>query len=918
MSYECFKKCYEQARFLLEMGVFLLLGNVAMAQSLIGGRVVDAESGEPLAGVTVVVNDVQGRLLKYAITARDGSFGIDLGSERIKIGGELVFSYMGYTQVRERLEGDTEVDAVNRRRVIKMKPSAIQINEVVVKAPKVEMRGDTISYNVRSFANTQDKTIGDVLKRIPGIEVNKEGQIKYNGETINKFYIEGADLLEGRYGLATNNINQKDVAKVEVLENHQPIKALKNVNYSDKAAINIKLNEGAKAKWLGQISGQGGGSESGDFLWNARLFAMSIGAKMQSLTTFKTNNTGDILGGESNSFTLDELSANGAQSYALPRYINVSPASTPNLDLQRTSFNRSALFNSSNLWKVGRDYTVKADVSYYYNQIKNANISQTDYFFENGKQIVNEMISSKERENGVLANINISANTDHYFLKNTLKTKLNWRDVNTHLQWKYANVTIPTNKSAANPKDEYPNMEGSKSPNTQNDTNSFKEVLQLAHTPSFYISNDFQIVKKLDKAILTAVSVNKLMHEPEKLNVSPYLEKINSSAFFTDEYVSLTHRAGHWNVTTTAGVSAVLRRMRRENDTLDNILNHIDGYAKLRAVYENSRLRITFDLPLNYYKYWYKVPLLHAGNAQNGSLFFAPRIALKWQMSPKLWVNLSTKVGKSPISTSSFFAGSVLSNYRSVQQGNILDATDSEYSMYLGVSYQNPLNLFHASLSASRNFYEKGSILQQTFSGDYIIQSQVVLDNRTGMWILNGKISKGVDFIKGKIALDANYSVYDMQSIVNNQLTPYRSQQLDVKTTISSNFAEWGNLDYDLHYGRSDLKMDVTVQGRDHGSATNMVKQLLSINLIPFRWLIVNMQGEHYYNQLTAELSQHLYWVDAGITFKIGKQLELNASVTNLLNRKTYSYTIYSGLSSVSRQYAIRPRNIMTGIYWAF
>ena len=68
---------------------------------------------------------------------------------------------------------------------------ATKLKDVVVKAPSIRQRGDTISYNVASFADANDKSLADVLKKMPGIEVSDKGEIKYNGKAINKFYIEG-------------------------------------------------------------------------------------------------------------------------------------------------------------------------------------------------------------------------------------------------------------------------------------------------------------------------------------------------------------------------------------------------------------------------------------------------------------------------------------------------------------------------------------------------------------------------------------------------------------------------------------------------------------------------------------------------------------------------------------------------------
>ena len=92
------------------------------------------------------------------------------------------------------------LDSVALPLTIVMTPATTLLKEVAVKADRIREQGDTITYNVGTFAQAQDRSIGDVLKRMPGIDVNKSGKIQYQGEDINKFYIEGSDLLGGKYG----------------------------------------------------------------------------------------------------------------------------------------------------------------------------------------------------------------------------------------------------------------------------------------------------------------------------------------------------------------------------------------------------------------------------------------------------------------------------------------------------------------------------------------------------------------------------------------------------------------------------------------------------------------------------------------------------------------------------------------------
>lgn len=94
---------------------------------------------------------------------------------------------------------------------------------------------------------------------MPGIEVTQNGQILYKGETINQFNIEGQNLLGNRYSQATRNLPVEAVSQVQVMENDQPIKALKSTAPSDRATLNIKLKSGYKTRPFGEVQGGAGG-----------------------------------------------------------------------------------------------------------------------------------------------------------------------------------------------------------------------------------------------------------------------------------------------------------------------------------------------------------------------------------------------------------------------------------------------------------------------------------------------------------------------------------------------------------------------------------------------------------------------------------------------------------------------------------
>lgn len=205
---------------------FLLLSLNVVAQINATGFVID-ENKEPLSGASVIIKGEDGKIKKFTTTKKDGSFSLTVNSAK---GCKLEVTMMSFGKK------SFDLSSVAFPLTVQLEPGSTLLKEVTIKAERIREQGDTISYGVSSFAQKQDRSIGDVLNRMPGISVEKSGRIKYQGTDINKFYIEGTDLLGGKYGIATNGISHDDVGAVEIMENHQPLQVLSGLSFSNKAA----------------------------------------------------------------------------------------------------------------------------------------------------------------------------------------------------------------------------------------------------------------------------------------------------------------------------------------------------------------------------------------------------------------------------------------------------------------------------------------------------------------------------------------------------------------------------------------------------------------------------------------------------------------------------------------------------------
>ena len=394
--------------------IYLFVTAVAVAQVNVTGTVVNKENNKPLAGASVIVKGVDGKIKKFASSKSDGGFAVTMPSVN---GCRLEVAMMSFARQSIAL------DSVSFPLTVYLGPGAALLKEVTVKADRIREQGDTITYNVGSFAQQQDRSIGDVLKRMPGIDVANNGKIQYQGEDINKFYIEVSDLLGGKYGIATNGISHEDVGAVEVMENHQPMQVLSGISFSDKAAINLKLKNKAKATWTFHGDAGGGWSwQPEGAVWDGELFAMAVMPGFQNITTLRANNTGE------------DLSSSGADFFAdrrgtgLSRYVGIGLPGVPSLSDKRTLFNRSFLVSTNSLWKL-KNGEFKANIDYSFNRVTADASNITTYFLDDGNRIITESRSGTEHSHSLGGRFIYELNRKTAFINNTLQTDIDWDDV---------------------------------------------------------------------------------------------------------------------------------------------------------------------------------------------------------------------------------------------------------------------------------------------------------------------------------------------------------------------------------------------------------------------------------------------------------------------------------------------------------
>ena len=245
--------------------------NITFSQIKFDGVVKDSLGSILELANVIVMNQETNTLVSFAITDEEGYFFFELeqnGTFKFQV------SYIGMTSLEEIIT--TKTSDITRDFILKP-DNVIDEIELTYEIPVI-VKGDTIIYNADSFKNGSERKLEDVLEKLPGVEINEDGQIEVEGKVVNKLMVNGKDFFDGDTKIATKNIPSNAVDKIQVLRNYSEVRQLSSVtNNSDNFALNIKLKEGKENFWFGNVNAGGGYStaDKGLYLFQPKLFYYS-------------------------------------------------------------------------------------------------------------------------------------------------------------------------------------------------------------------------------------------------------------------------------------------------------------------------------------------------------------------------------------------------------------------------------------------------------------------------------------------------------------------------------------------------------------------------------------------------------------------------------------------------------------------
>ena len=817
----------------------------------------DSTTLEPLVGVTCRVYSSSGKFCSYGISDKNG-----LVKLQPHLNDWLEFSFLGYEKQRINISSNQSP----RIHIVFMKPSTVALREVQIKAPPISARNDTLVYRVSAFTKAGDRHLEDVLKRLPGVKVSANGTVSIQGKAINKFYIEGMDLMGNNYNQVTQNMPIDAVTSVEVLENHQPVKMLQGKQLSDKAALNIKIDKSHKSRPFGELEGGLGLSPT---RWDNRAFVTHIANKSQLLLSGKMNNTGNDLSEE----TTEHIDVTDLEAFEpITSPLLTTDLVQEQLPQNRYLYNKSYAGGVNFLRKLSDNSTLRFNTQLYEDHSSRNN--SIEYIFGGLHPLsLREDASMKKKDFTIVPILKYELNSANTFVSDELRVSVSKKSAIT---------AILSNESSIN---------------------------ETVKTHPSYIQNYFSSSFPVGNTILQAKSLIRYFDRTESLN------DISDSTII----YNCSNRYAFKSFVAKGTLSTKFLLFRNYLDLGVKAYYHNNSYdyngnthhQDLNVIFSPSyyvkygkRSGLTIALPIGC-MYARLLPV-NESIKNRGFFSFSPEFSINHVFSDELSLGFSASIGNSN-DTKPFYSPDFLRiGYRTVYlyDSNLYKNTD--YLLSLRLRYRNLASMFFSNLSVSYSNGKRESYFHYDYTDSLNIIRQIQGENNYKTFIINGMADK--TFVDAGLSLKTEIT-YNQNSYLLSQSSELMNNKSHVLSAmVSSTFHKYKWL---------KLILDATgtlfwEKNSYHDSETlSSVNANASIYLFPFKGFEIKLKCQSLTNEISESHYKSLTLFDASMHYKINKTWEIGLTGTNLLNTKLYSVTQNSGLNSYNTLLPLRGREIL-------
>jgi hypothetical protein len=878
---------------------FTLLFNLnSFAQNFIEGTIKD-NNKEQIISASIILKDITGDIIVYTYSDEYGKYKLKIEKAGTFI---IIANSMGFEQKSFDIliENNKETKTID----FFLTPKITELKEIILESNRpIKIKNDTIIFNAGSFKQGNEQTVEDLLKKIPGINIDANGTIKVGNQEIEKVMIDGDDMFEKGYKILTKNMPVNPIDKVELYQNYSNNKHLKGIENSNKVALNLTLKEDAKRVWFGNLqAGYGLVSEN---RYEVRGNLMNFGKKNKYYFLTNLNNIGEDATGDINHlirpYRFDEAGSIGDDQ--IVNSLLGLGFDTPNLKQKRTNLNNAEMLSLNSIFTLSEKVKLKTlgflntdEVDFFRNSLQqfsvgNTTFTNTENFVGRKSQLTGfgkidltyDISKTKTFEyTGKFNKTNEKNRSDLLFNNDLLNERLN------------------ANNQLFDQKVVY--------------TNKFKD------NKVFLLSSRY-----INEKTPQNYSVNQFIFN------DLFTENANNTKQFSENKMQF------------AGIEAHLLDKKKNGDLFElKIGNQLriddlntrfellqdDNNLALPNGYQNQLTYTTNDLYLSAkYRFKFKnVTLLTQADAHQlfnqlenfdvksnqNPFFIMPKIGLDWKINEKNKLLTSYSYNTTNAGVLDVYSGFVQTGFRSFSKGleefNQLNSS----SAILNYTYGSWGDKFFANTfilySKNNDFYSTNSIIAQNYS-----QSEKIIIKDREFLSISSSIDRYFKPIKSNLKINLGATKTNFKNIVNNSnLREVKNFNADYGFELRSGFRGFFNYHIGSKWNYNEVQTTIKNSFTDNMS-------FLDLSFMFSDKFNIQVQSERYFFGNLDKNNNKYYFLDLEARYVVKEnKLTFFLSGNNLFNTETFRNYSISDINISQTEYRLMPRYVLLKMEYRF
>ncbi len=873
----------------------------AKAQNFISGTVMDEEDNPIIAALVTLSVDSNSSVIDQAITNVEGTYKIPLpyaGTYTLNV------SCLGF--VKQEVKITIPADSAIHMQSFVLKEDAILLNEIMVSARRtgVAFKGDTIKYDPKVFKDGSERVLGDLLNKLPGIQVDETGKVKSQGKSVEKVLFNGRDLFNGNSQVAVKNLSADVAENVEVINNYSEYSLLDGFKTHEGTALNV----GVKESFLGKLNGEllaGYGYEN---KYNFKSNVMKLGNKSMLAFIGSYNNTGAEV------FSIDDYiqlqgGAKAIVSHNNSNFISLSEEEKQLLSPKNNvnsrdnglgSFNFSSQLSSRLKFNGYLIYNTKKEKSHEENRNIYIIPGYDDILFYN-------QLHAHQRTNFIGSNVNLK-----YDASETLK--IDYKGVFTgNGSFSDADIADTRNNIHISTFDKK-NMKSFKMNHNFSFIKGTSNGLFTGDIHAVYTTTDSHYSLQTDSLLLpfTIPVNNGLFTGKQNQNRKDYALGAN---------LGYTHKINHFLL--KGGVSSAYQnnfwqsRFEFNDPTAnedhrfnDNRIKFWDNSANLMFSKKEGLLR--FNLGGTIHLYNLTVNPLQRN--EKTTIKFTPDVDFTLYFSPKNIVKGYYNTEYRSLSPEYMGMGYYALNYKTIITGNQLNTVWTKQHN-IGLSYQY-YDLFSNTMLFILGGYRKmdNDITFKYTTNGMTTEKIAVNSPRTYTAFANGFIEKGLSK-PFKFKLSGNYNLTGITNYIDEIENKIRINNVTGRASVWSTFDTFINAEIFAEINSVDNYSSIY---KNSGSQlTQHYGGQLKFNFN--NKLVVDIQCGHMQTKI-GDFNKEIVLLNGNLKYIFNKKVEMSLTGQNMLHLKSMSWNtiVFDGYQKKEQLFSQIPGHILLNLSYKF